>query len=57
MDTVTLAAGLRLHLGFGKHASIHPRLSVMRGFDGRGFSAPLLTAQTTGVQLDVPVAF
>jgi hypothetical protein len=57
MDTVTLAAGLRLHFGFGKHTSIRPGVSIMRGFDGRAFAAPLVAAQTTAVQLDLPVAF
>jgi hypothetical protein len=57
MDAVTVAAGLRLHFGFGEQTSIHPGISVMRGFEGRGFAAPLVTAQTTAVQLDIPVAF
>jgi hypothetical protein len=57
MDAVTLAAGLRLHFRLGKQTSIHPGLSVMRGFDSRGFSAPMVTAETTAVQLDVPVTF
>jgi hypothetical protein len=32
-------------------------ISFVRGLDARGFDAPLLTAQTTGVQVDVPVMF
>jgi hypothetical protein len=57
MDTLTVAAGPRLHFRVGKQGGIHPGLSFLRGFDGRGFDAPLLTAQTTAVQLDVPVTF
>lgn len=57
MDAVTVAAGARLHFHLGERAWIHPGLSLVRGFDGRGLSAPLLTSQTTAVQLDVPVAF
>jgi hypothetical protein len=57
MDSVTLAAGVRLHFAFGKQTSIHPGVSVMRGLDGRAFAAPLVTAQTTAVQLDVQLAF
>jgi len=56
-DAVTLAVGLRLHFGFGKQTSVHPGVSVMRGFDGRAFAAPLVTAQTTAVQFDIPVVF
>jgi hypothetical protein len=57
MDTVTVAAGPRLHFSLGKHAWIHPGLSFVRGLDARGFDAPLLTAQTTAVQIDIPVMF
>lgn len=57
MDVVTAAAGARLHFRFGERTWIHPGLSLMRGFDGRGLSAPLVTSQTTAVQLDLPVAF
>ncbi|MFZ5893314.1 MAG: hypothetical protein ACOY0T_19800 [Myxococcota bacterium] len=57
MDVFTLALGLRLHFRFGKQTTIHPGVSVMRGFDGRAFAAPLVTQETTAVQLDVPVAF
>jgi hypothetical protein len=57
MDTVTAAAGPRLHFRLGKEAWIRPGISFVRGFDARGFDAPLLTAQTTAVQIDVPVMF
>jgi hypothetical protein len=57
MDTVTAAAGPRLHFRLGKQAWIRPGISFVRGFDARGFDAPLLTAQTTAVQIDVPVMF
>jgi len=57
MDTVTAAAGPRLHFRLGKQAWIHPGISLVRGFDARGFGAPLLTAQTTAVQIDIPVMF
>ena len=57
MDMVTVAAGPRLHFRVGKQAWIRPGLSFVRGLDARGFDAPLLTAQTTAVQIDVPVMF
>jgi hypothetical protein len=57
MDTLTAALGPRFHLRLGERAWIRPGLAVLRGFDERGFDAPLLTAQTTAVQLDVPVTF
>jgi hypothetical protein len=57
MDTLTAAAGPRVHFRLGKHAWIRPGLSFVRGFDARGFDAPLLTAQATAVQLDIPVTF
>ena len=57
MDTVTVAAGPRLHFRLGKQAWIRPGISFVRGLDARGFDAPLLTAQTTAVQIDVPVMF
>jgi hypothetical protein len=56
-DTVTVAAGPRVHLRLGKRAWIRPGLSFVRGLDARGFDAPLLTPQTTAVQIDVPVMF
>jgi hypothetical protein len=57
MDMVTVAAGPRLHFRLGKQAWIHPGMSFMRGLDGRGFDAPLITAQTTAVQIDIPIMF
>lgn len=57
MDMVTVAAGPRLHFRLGKQAWIRPGISFVRGLDTRGFDAPLLTAQTTAVQIDVPVMF
>jgi hypothetical protein len=57
MAAVTAAIGPRVHFRLGKHAWIRPGLSFVRGLDARGFGAPLLTAQTTAVQLDVPVTF
>lgn len=57
MDALTAAAGPRFHFRLGKHAWVRPGLSFVRGFDRRGFDAPLLTAQATAVQLDVPVMF
>lgn len=56
-DTLTVAGGPRLHFKVGKQGGIHPGLSFVRGFDGRGFDAPLVTAQPTGLQIDVPVMF
>ena len=57
MDTFTIAAGPRLHFKLGKRAWIRPGLSYTRGFDSRGFGAPLITAQTNALQIDVPVMF
>jgi hypothetical protein len=57
MDTVTAAAGPRLHFRVGNQAWIRPGISFVRGFDARGFDAPLLTGRTTAVQIDVPVMF
>jgi len=56
-DTTTLAIGPRVHFRVGEHAWVRPGLSFVRGLDARGFGAPLLTGQTTAVQLDVPVTF
>jgi hypothetical protein len=55
--TTTVAAGPRAHFMLGKRVWIRPGLSVVRGLDARGFGAPLLTPQTTAVQIDVPVTF
>jgi hypothetical protein len=55
--TTTVAGGPRVHFMLGKQVWIRPGLSVVRGLDARGFDAPLLTARTTAVQLDVPVMF
>lgn len=57
MDVVTVAAGPRLHFRLGKQAWIRPGLSLVRGMDARGLDAPLITSQTTGVQIDVPIMF
>ena len=55
--TTTVAAGLRVHFVMGKQVWIRPGLAVARGLDARGFDAPLLTPQTTALQIDVPVMF
>jgi hypothetical protein len=57
MDTLTAAVGPRLHFRLGKQAWIRPGISFVRGLDARGLDAPLLTAQTTAVQIDIPVMF
>jgi hypothetical protein len=57
MDTTTVAVGARVHFRMGKSVWIRPGVSLVRGLDTRGFDAPLLTPQTTAVQLDVPVVF
>jgi hypothetical protein len=57
MDTTTIAVGPRVHFRVGKQGWIRPGLSFVRGIDGRGFDAPLITAQATAVQLDIPVTF
>jgi hypothetical protein len=55
--STTVALGPRLHFRVGKQAWIRPGVSFVRGLDARGFDAPLLTARTTAVQIDVPVTF
>lgn len=57
MDSFTVAVGPRTHFRFGNQTWIRPGLSFVRGFDSRGFGAPLLTKQTTAVQIDIPVMF
>lgn len=56
-DTTTVAVGPRFHFRLGEHGWVRPGLSFVRGIDARGFDAPLLTAQATAVQLDIPVTF
>jgi hypothetical protein len=57
MDMVTVAAGPRLHFKLGKQVWLRPGVSFVRGLDARGVDAPLITAQTTAVQLDLPITF
>jgi opacity protein-like surface antigen len=57
MDTITVAAGPRLHFRLGTQVWIRPGISFVRGLDARGIDAPLLTARTTAVQIDIPVTF
>jgi len=57
MASTTVAVGPRLHFRVGKQSCIRPGVSLVRGLDARGFDAPLLTARTTAVQVDIPVMF
>ena len=57
MTSATVAVGPRLHFRVGQQGWIRPGISFVRGLDARGFAAPLLTAQATGVQVDVPLTF
>jgi hypothetical protein len=57
LSATTLAVGPRFHFRVGRQYWIRPGFSFVRGFDARGFDAPLLTPKVTGVQVDVPVAF
>jgi hypothetical protein len=57
MASTTIAVGPRFHFRVGKQGWIRPGISFVRGLDARGFDAPLLTAKTTAVQVDVPVMF
>jgi hypothetical protein len=57
MSSTTVAIGPRFHFRVGKQGWMRPGFSLVRGFDARLFDAPLLTAQTTGVQVDVPLVF
>jgi hypothetical protein len=54
---VTVAFGPRAHFSVGRRGWVRPGLSFVRGLDARGLDAPLLTAQTTAVMLDLPVTF
>lgn len=56
-NTVTAAVGPRAHFKLGSQASIRPGIAFVRALDARGFDAPLITAQTTAVQIDIPVTF
>jgi hypothetical protein len=57
MASTTVAVGPRFHFRVGKQGWVRPGISFVRGLDSRGFDAPLVTAQATGVQVDVPVTF
>ena len=57
MTSTTIVVGPRFHFRVGKQRWIRPGISFVRGLDARGFDAPLLTAQATGVQVDIPVTF
>jgi hypothetical protein len=57
MASTTVALGPQCHFRAGKQGWVRPGISFVRGLDSRGFDAPLLTAQATGVQVDVPVTF
>jgi hypothetical protein len=57
MASTTVAVGPRFHFRVGKQGWIVPGISFVRGFDARGFDAPLLTARATGVRVDIPVMF
>jgi hypothetical protein len=56
-DTLTLAVGLRTHVGLGEHASLHPGISYTRGLNARGTALPVITDQTNAVQIDAHVLF
>lgn len=56
-DTFTASAGVRTQLRLGDQTWIRPGIALFRGLDDRGLDAPLLTAQTTAVMIDVPVTF
>jgi hypothetical protein len=57
MASTTVAVGPRFHFRVGRQGSICPGISFVRGLDARGLDAPLLTARTTAVQVDIPVLF
>lgn len=57
MDTTSVAVGPRVHFRLGKHGWVRPGISLVRGFDARGFDAPLITAHATALRIDVPVTF
>ncbi len=55
--TLTAAAGVRTQLRLGEQTWIRPGLALLRGVDARGLDAPLLTARTTAVMIDIPMTF
>lgn len=57
VDSLTLAAGARVHFRVGTSVSLHPGVALLRGFGGRSYATPLATTETTAVQLDIPVSF
>lgn len=57
VDTLTVAAGVRLHLRIGTQVRIHPGLSYTRALGKRGGAEPLLTDGTNAIQIDLPVMF
>ena len=56
-NTFTASAGVRTQFRLGKQTWIRPGIALFRGLDDRGLDAPLLTAQTTAVMMDIPVTF
>lgn len=56
-DTLTASVGVRAQFELGAQAWIRPGIAVLRGLDRRGLDAPMVTAQTTAVMLDLPVTF
>jgi hypothetical protein len=56
-ETLTAAVGVRAQLELGRQTWIRPGIAVLRGLDGRGLDAPMITAQTTAVMIDIPVTF
>jgi hypothetical protein len=56
-DALTASLGVRAQFELADQTWIRPGIAVLRGLDARGLDAPLLTAQTTAVMLDVPVTF
>jgi hypothetical protein len=57
MDTTSVAVGPRVHFRLGKRGWVRPGISIVRGFDARGFDVLLITAQATALRVDVPVMF
>jgi len=56
-DTLTASVGVRTQFKLDQQTWIRPGIALLRGLDGRGLDAPLITAQTTAVMIDIPVTF
>jgi hypothetical protein len=55
-DTLTASVGVRVQV-MVRQTRIRPGIAYHRGLDGRALDAPWITAQTSAIQIDLPVEF